>query len=131
MHGERFRRHLALGIDVTVKGLAGRHAVEDFDATDLDQTVAPQRVEAGGFGIENDFAHGQQPKEAANQGRRRGILTARLRMSRIRARTGSKPCDVSTTKSARLRFSASGNCRAMRASSFSSVMSSRARMRSR
>ena len=40
-------------------------------------------------------------------------------MSRIRARTGSRPCEVSTTKSARLRFSASGNCRARMASSFS------------
>ena len=40
-------------------------------------------------------------------------------MSRIRARTGSSPCEVSTTKSARLRFSASGSCRARMASSFS------------
>jgi hypothetical protein len=58
MHGECFGRHVALGIDVAVKGLAGRHAVEDLDAADLDQPVAAQRIEAGGFGIENDFAHG-------------------------------------------------------------------------
>src|SRR3954470_14581913 len=57
MHREGFRRHLALGIEVAMKGLAGRHAIEDLDAADLDQPVAPQRVEAGGFGIENDFAH--------------------------------------------------------------------------
>ena len=67
----------------------------------------------------------------ANQDRRRGILTASSRMSRIRARTGSRPCEVSTTKCARLRFSASGSCRARMASSFSAVMLSRARIRSR
>ena len=58
VHGKRFRRHVALGIDVAVKRLPGRHAVEDLDAADLDQPVAAQRIEARGFGIENDFAHG-------------------------------------------------------------------------
>jgi hypothetical protein len=57
MHGEGFGRHVALGIDVAVKSLAGRHPVEDFDAADLDQPVAAQGIEASGFGIENDFAH--------------------------------------------------------------------------
>ena len=57
MHGKGFRRHVALGIDVPVKGLAGRHAVEDLDTADFDQPIAAQRIEAGGFGIENDFAH--------------------------------------------------------------------------
>ena len=58
VHGKGFRRHVALGIDVAVKGLPGRHAVEDLDAADLDQPIAAQRIEASGFGIENDFAHG-------------------------------------------------------------------------
>ncbi len=31
--------------------------LRNLDAADLDQPVAPQRIEAGGFGIENDFAH--------------------------------------------------------------------------
>ena len=62
MHGKRFRRHVALGIDVAVKGLPGRHPVVDLDAADLDQPVAAQRVEASGFGIENDFAHGGQDR---------------------------------------------------------------------
>src|SRR3954465_4384281 len=57
MHGKRFGRHVALGIDVAVKSLAGRHPVVDLDAADLDQAVAAQGIEAGGFGIENDFAH--------------------------------------------------------------------------
>ena len=43
MHGKRFGRHIALGIDVAVKSLAGRHAVDDLDAADLDQAVAAQR----------------------------------------------------------------------------------------
>ncbi len=57
MHGESFRRHVALGVDVPVKGLAGRHPVEDLDTADFDQPIAAQRVEAGGFGIEDDFTH--------------------------------------------------------------------------
>ena len=56
--GKRFRRHIALGIDVAVESLPRRHAVVDLDAADLDQPVAAQRIEASGFGIENDFAHG-------------------------------------------------------------------------
>jgi hypothetical protein len=40
-----------------VKGYPGGHAIEDFDAADLDQPIAAQRIKAGGFGIENDFAH--------------------------------------------------------------------------
>src|SRR5947209_16889117 len=68
MHREGFRRHLALGIEVAVKGLAGWHAIEDLDAADLDQPVAPQRVEAGGFGIENDFAHSSTANRSSESG---------------------------------------------------------------
>jgi hypothetical protein len=42
---------------VPVKALPGRHPVEDLDTTDLDQPIAPQGIEAGGFGIEDDFTH--------------------------------------------------------------------------
>jgi hypothetical protein len=51
------RRHVPLGIHVAVKGLPRRHAIEELDAADLDQAVAADRVKAGSFGIENDFAH--------------------------------------------------------------------------
>ena len=120
VHRKRFRRHFTLGIDMAVKGLAGRHAVENLDATDFNQPITPQRIEAGGFGIEDDFAHGctlegSDESDCAAA----AFLPAWFRMSRICARTGSRPCEVSTTKSARLRFSASGNCRARMASSFS------------
>jgi hypothetical protein len=40
-----------------MEDLAGRHPVQDLDATDLDQPIAAQRIEAGGFGIEDDFTH--------------------------------------------------------------------------
>jgi hypothetical protein len=56
-------RHLAFGIDVTVEGLPCWHAVEEFDAAHFDQPVAAQSIEAGGFSIENDFAHQLQPGE--------------------------------------------------------------------
>ena len=52
-------------------------------------------------------------------------------MSLICARTGSSPWEVSTTKSARLRFSASGICRARMELSLSSSMVPRASTRSR
>src|SRR6201999_3751054 len=118
-------------------GLPGRHAVVDLDAADLDQPIAAQGIEAGGFSIENDFAHGMKepPRanqlEQTNQDRRGVILAASVRMSRIRVRTESRPCEVSTTKCARCLFSASGICRARMASSFSAVIFGRARMRSR
>src|SRR5207245_341913 len=57
MHGKGFCRHIALGIEVAVKDLPRRHAVENLDAADFDQPVASQRIEAGGFGVENDFTH--------------------------------------------------------------------------
>ena len=57
MHRECFGRHVALWIEMPVKGLPGRHAIDHLDAADFNQPVAPQRVEARGFGIENDFTH--------------------------------------------------------------------------
>src|SRR5579863_6647925 len=137
VHGEGLRRHVPLGIEITMKGLPGRHTVEDLDTANFDQPIATQGIEAGGFGIENDFAHGMKEpprtdeREQTNQGRRGVILAASTRMSRIRARTGSRPCEVSTTKCARCLFSASGICRARMASSFSAVILGRARIRSR
>ena len=37
---------------------AGLDAVDDLDAADLDHSVAAQRVQSGGFSVEDDFAHG-------------------------------------------------------------------------
>jgi hypothetical protein len=57
MYRERLLRHIAFRVDVAVERLPRRHAVEDFNATKLNQTIASQWIQAGGFGIENDFAH--------------------------------------------------------------------------
>ena len=63
MDGKGLRRHVPFGIEIAVKGLPGRHAVENLDAADFDQPVPAQRIEAGGFGIENDFAHKKSTTE--------------------------------------------------------------------
>ena len=57
VHGERTGVDLALGVDVLVELLAGEPAVQQFDAADFDETVTAVRIEAGRFGIENDFTH--------------------------------------------------------------------------
>ena len=54
---ERPRGHLPLGIDIGVERLARGDVVDQLEAADLDDPVAPVRVEAGRFGIEDDFAH--------------------------------------------------------------------------
>jgi hypothetical protein len=38
--------------------LTGLAAVEHLDATDLDHSVAADRIEACSLGIEDDFTHG-------------------------------------------------------------------------
>jgi hypothetical protein len=50
-------RHVALRIEVAMKHFAGGKAIEQLDAADLDQPIALERIEAGGLGIEHDFAH--------------------------------------------------------------------------
>ena len=40
-----------------MKGLPRRHAIENLDTANFNKPIAPQRVEAGGFGVENNFAH--------------------------------------------------------------------------
>src|SRR5262249_15090964 len=54
---ERRARHLALGIDVTMKALAGGNLVVELDAADLDQSIALVGIEASRFGIQHDFPH--------------------------------------------------------------------------
>src|SRR6185312_14875771 len=57
MDGERLRMDLtALRIDVDVEAPAGRKPVKELDAADLDDPVGP-RIQAGRFGIKNDFTH--------------------------------------------------------------------------
>ena len=56
VHGEGFRRHVALRIDVPMKGVPrSRLAIDNLDAADFDQSVGTQPFKAGGFGIEKAF----------------------------------------------------------------------------
>jgi len=54
---ERRRRHLALGIDVTMEALAGGNLVVELDAADLDQPVALIGIESRRLGVQHDFPH--------------------------------------------------------------------------
>src|SRR5690606_18460878 len=47
---------LALGIDVTVEGAPRRAALDELDATDLDDAVVLAPFQAGGVGVEDDVA---------------------------------------------------------------------------
>ena len=57
VNGEGLGRHLAFRIEIAVEDRAGRNPVEQLDAADFDQAVTLVGIEAGGFGVENDFAH--------------------------------------------------------------------------
>ena len=48
---------VAFRVDVAMKVIAGQSAVHDLDAADFDDAVAGTRVQACGFGIENDLSH--------------------------------------------------------------------------
>jgi hypothetical protein len=58
VHGERRRLDLALGPQVALPGAAARPPVQELDAADLDDAVALGHLEARGFGVEDDLAHG-------------------------------------------------------------------------
>ena len=47
-----------LRVQVLLERAPGRAAVDELDAADLDDPVALGGFEAGGFGVENDLAHG-------------------------------------------------------------------------
>src|SRR3546814_8445047 len=48
------RRHVAFRIEVFAEGASRWHMVQQFQGGDLDDAVAGGRIEAGGFGVEND-----------------------------------------------------------------------------
>ena len=54
----RYRILLAPGIYTEMHGAPGRAPVDDFEAGELDDAVTLLRIEACGFGIEDNFAHG-------------------------------------------------------------------------
>ena len=71
MHPESLFRNVTLGMDVMMEDLAGRDAVEQLDAADLDQPMPLIGVKPGRFGIEHNLAHYSWSE---NHFRRLGIL---------------------------------------------------------
>src|SRR5581483_5596331 len=59
VHRKGLRRYVALRIDVSVEGGAGRNAIEELDAAELHDAVALRRIKAGGFRIDDDLAHAE------------------------------------------------------------------------
>ena len=57
MHFGRAGVDLAFRIDPEVDRAARRTAVDELDGGELDDPVALPRIEAGGFGVEDDLAH--------------------------------------------------------------------------
>ena len=57
VNGFGIGRHVALGIDEGVEGLAARYVVDELDRAELDHAVTLGVVDAGGFGVENDLTH--------------------------------------------------------------------------
>ena len=49
--------HCHARIEISVIAIACLDAIDEFDAPDLDDPVALFRVEAGGFGIKDNFTH--------------------------------------------------------------------------
>ncbi len=53
--------HVALGVEVAMPHPAGRDAVDQLDAADLDDAMAVERIEPGRLGIEHDLAQRSFP----------------------------------------------------------------------
>ena len=57
VHLERAAVDLALRVDVAMEAVLRRPAIDELHAADLDDPVAGGRLEARGFGIQDDLAH--------------------------------------------------------------------------
>src|SRR5262249_26407730 len=60
-------RHVALRINVAMKALPGRDAIDELDAADLHDPMPLERVESRRLRIEHDFAHVYIPAVAATE----------------------------------------------------------------
>ena len=54
---ESLGRHVAIRIKIGVKCCPGWYPIEQFDAPDFDQAVSLAGIDAGRFGVEDDFPH--------------------------------------------------------------------------
>src|SRR5947209_728649 len=123
MHRFCLERHLPLGIEIAVKLPPRFDAIVDFDATDLDHPVAADRVQPGGLGVEDDLPHVENYRLEP--------IPRQARMSRTWRSVVDRSAPVSTTKSARRRFSSSGIWRARTDSSLAGLMPMRCSTRAR
>ena len=57
MHPLGFDRHIAFGIEIGLEGFAGGEMIDQFDTADFHDAVAVARLEARGFGIEDNLTH--------------------------------------------------------------------------
>src|SRR5262249_27409475 len=64
MDGDGLGRDVALGIEVAMKTLPARYAVDELDAADLHQSMPLEGIKPRGLGIEHDFAHVYIPASA-------------------------------------------------------------------
>jgi hypothetical protein len=127
-----FHRHRPVRVEIGVEGAAGGHAIDQLDAADLDHSVARPGVEPGGFGIEYDLPHriDYRTPRARWQGRDHSPWSFSTR-ARTSHSVSASDCPVSITKSAWVRFSSSGSCKARISANRSGVMPSRASTRAR
>src|SRR6516162_11535913 len=63
--GDGLGRDVALGIEVAMKTLPARYAIDELDAADLHQSVPLEGIKPRRLGIEHDLAHVHVPAFAA------------------------------------------------------------------
>ena len=80
------------------KDFAGGDVIEQFDATNFDHAMADKGIEAGGFGIENNFAHGFIFH----------VLRCKARAFFKRRKVSARPAPLGMTTSARRALRGSG-----------------------
>src|SRR5262249_30257419 len=62
--GNGFGRNIALRIEIAMKTLPARYAIDGLDAADLHQSVPLEGIKPRGLGIKHDFAHVYFPASA-------------------------------------------------------------------
>jgi hypothetical protein len=58
MNSKNLGGYIAFWIEISMKGRAGWNSIEQFDAANLNQSMPLVGIEARGFSVEDDFAHG-------------------------------------------------------------------------
>ena len=122
LHGDpvnarSLRRHVALRMNQLMKGAPRRDQPVELDRADFDNPVPLIGAETGRFCVEDDFTHWRQYR-TLRRDRQEAMRATAVRDLRL-------PRPVSMMKSARARFSRSGNCAARIARNFASVIPAR------